>query len=281
MAIFYNQATLNLGGNTINSNVTAGEILAGLAFTKVAASQDYAKGDSITYIVSAVNSGTQDQTGITLTDDLGAFAYGSGTLVPLTYIDGSVKLYVNGAQAVAPTVTSTSPLTFGNVTVPAGGNVIIVYEARVNEFAPLEEGALITNNATLTGVESLTDSAEVPVRDGVALSIAKTLCPTVVTDNGNVTYTFVIQNAGNLPVVATDNLTVTDTFTPALTNVSVTLNGEELTDGVGYNYNTVTGEFATTNGTITVPAAAYTRDAVTGAIITTPGYAVLVVSGQI
>ena len=281
MAIFYNQATLNLGGSLINSNVTAGEIVAGLTMTKTAASSDYGAGDGITYIVSIVNSGTIDTTGVTVTDDLGAFDVGGTAVVPLTYIVGSVMYYENGVLMPAPTVTDTQPLTVSGISIPAGGNAIIVYEARVNEFAPLAEGSVITNTATLSSCEVLTDSATVPVRENVELSISKTLYPLVVTDNGEVTYTFIIQNTGNVPVVATDNLTVTDNFTPALTDITVTLDGAELTEGAGYTYNEATGEFATTNGTIAVPAATYTRDPETGALITTPGYAVLVVRGNV
>ena len=281
MAIFYNQATLNLGGSLINSNVTAGEIVAGLTMTKTAASSDYGAGDGITYIVSIVNSGTIDTTGVTVTDDLGVFDVGGTAVVPLTYIVGSVMYYENGVLMPAPTVTDTQPLTVSGISIPAGGNAIIVYEARVNEFAPLAEGSVITNTATLSSCEVLTDSATVPVREDVELSISKTLYPLVVTDNGEVTYTFIIQNTGNVPVVATDNLTVTDNFTPALTDITVTLDGAELTEGAGYTYNEATGEFATTNGTIAVPAATYTRDPETGALITTPGYAVLVVRGNV
>ena len=127
----------------------------------------------------------------------------------------------------------------------------------------------------------LTDTASVPVREEVGLTISKSLCPLVVTDSSEVNYTFVIQNTGNTAVVATDNLTVTDTFTPALSGIVVTLNGTELEEGVGYTYDEQTGAFATLDGAISVPGATYTRDPATGAIITTPGVAVLVVSGTI
>lgn len=35
-------------------------------------------------------------TGITVTDNLGAYPFGGNTLVPLTYIAGTAKYYVNG-----------------------------------------------------------------------------------------------------------------------------------------------------------------------------------------
>ena len=282
MAIFYNQATLNLGQNSITSNITEGEITSGITMTKTAATSDYGRGDTVTYIVSLVNDGLSDITGVTITDNLGAYAptVGADEVVPLSYVDGSVIYYQNGTLEPAPTVTAGDTLTIGNITIPAGGNATIVYEARVNGFAPLAQGSSVTNTVTLTGTEPLTDTATVPVREEVNLTISKSLCPEVVTDNGEVTYTFVIQNTGNLPVLATDNLTVTDVFNPILSGVTVTLDGTPLVEGTGYTYNAVTGEFATADGAIAVPAATYSTDAV-GNVTVTPGFAVLVVKGTV
>ena len=90
MATFTNQATLNFGTSSLNSNVTTGEVQAALSLTKTAVSQNYGAGDGITYILSLVNNGTTDVTGVTLTDDLGAYSLDGGTttLVPLDYVDG-------------------------------------------------------------------------------------------------------------------------------------------------------------------------------------------------
>ena len=100
-------------------------------------------------------------------------------------------------------------------------------------------------------------------------------------DNERVTYTFVIQNSGNQPVVATDNAAITDTFDPRLTALTVTFDGTAWVQGVQYNYNETTGLFATVPGQITVPAATYTQDPVTGAYTVNPGIATLVVTGTI
>lgn len=281
MATFFNQAALNLGGNQLNSNITEGQLLGGLTLTKTALSGDYERGGYIAYALTVANNGFNDVGGVSVTDDLGAFTLGTETLIPLTYVDGSLLFYENGAPATAPAVTVDSGVTFSNITVPGGGNVTLIYGARVNGFAPLEAGAAITNTVTLTGPEELTATAVVPVREGTALSIAKVLCPEVLTNSCEVTYTFVIQNGGNVPVLATDNLTLTDTFSPALSNVTVTLNGAALTEGTGYTYDEQTGEFATLNGALPVPMATFTRDEVTGNTVTTPGYAVVVVRGNI
>lgn len=283
MAIFYNQASLSLGGNVTNSNITSGEVVGALTMTKTAASSDYGAGDSITYIVSIVNDGIADSAELTLTDNLGAFTVPgeAGTAIPLTYIDGSVIYYRNGELQPAPTVTATDSLVISGITVPAGGNVTLVYEGRANAFAPIATGSAITNTAALTGCEELTATATVPVREEPVLTIAKSISPAVVTCSGEVTYTFVVQNTGNAQVVATDNLIVSDIFNPQLSDITVTLNGAELAEGTGYTYDEATGAFATVPGAVPVPAATYTRDAVTGAVTTTPGFAVITVTGTI
>ena len=230
-----------------------------------------------------MNDGAADVTGVTLTDDLGAYTPAGATVevVPLTYVDGSLLFYSNGSPETAPAVVAGDTLTVSGITVPGGGNVTLVYESVANGFAPLEAGSVITNTASIFSTETLTDTATVPVREAPELSIAKSLCPAVITDNGELTYTFVIQNTGNEAVVATDGLTVTDTFNPVLSGITVTLNGTPLAEGTQYTYNGKTGEFATLSGAIPVPAATYVRDSVTGAVTTTPGFAVLVVSGTV
>ena len=113
------------------------------------------------------------------------------------------------------------------------------------------------------------------------MTISKAISPTQVVDNDRVTYTFLIQNSGNEPVVATDNAAITDLFDPILTDLVVTFNGAPWTEGIQYTYNQATGLFATVPSQITVPAATYAQDPVTGEYTLTPGIATLVVTGTI
>ena len=113
------------------------------------------------------------------------------------------------------------------------------------------------------------------------LTITKRISPETITENGTLTYTFVIQNTGNTAAVATDDVTVTDLFNPILENITVTLNGTLLTEPMQYTYDEVTGLFQTVPGIITVPAASYTRDPITGQWNIVPGTAVLQVTGNI
>jgi uncharacterized repeat protein (TIGR01451 family) len=127
----------------------------------------------------------------------------------------------------------------------------------------------------------VTATETVTAETGPDLTITKSITPSQVVDNERVTYTFVIRNSGNEPVVATDNAAITDTFDPILTDLAVTFEGVAWTQGVQYNYTPATGLFATVPGQITVPAATYTQDPVTGAYTVTPGAVTLTVTGTI
>ena len=284
MAIFTNQATLTYNDTITNSNITTGELVEVLSATKTAVTDTYASGDDITYVVSIVNTGILPFTGLTVTDDLGAYTVGDNTVYPLRYVAGSVRYYVNGVLQAAPTVTTTEPLTISGISVPAGGNAILIYEADVTGFAPPTEDGTVVNTATVQGgglSTPLTATETVRTTNEPVLTISKSLSPTTVTENGQLTYTFVIQNSGNTPAVATDNVAVTDLFDPILSDLTVTFNGTLWSEPANYTYNESTGLFTTVPGQITVPAATFTQDPDTGLWVTTPGVAVLTVVGTI
>ena len=283
MATFTNKATLSYNGGTVDSNTVTGELLEVLTITKTAITTEYTDGDTITYAVSLINTGAVPLTALTLTDDLGAYTFGTATLVPLTYVAGSATYYVNGVLQAAPTVTTTSPLTITGITIPAGGNALLIYETQANGFAPPETGGSITNTATAAGggiATPISDTAVVTAEQQAALTISKSLYPATVTENGQLTYTFVVENTGNTAALAIDNIVVTDTFTPVLDAITVTYNGTAWTAGVNYTYDTTTGAFATLPGQITVPAATYTQNP-DGSYTVTPGTAVLTVTGTV
>lgn len=283
MAQFFNQATLSYNAGSTTSNVTVGELLETLSASKTALPATYGAGDIVTYAVSIVNAGTTPFTNLTVTDDLGAFTEGTLTLIPLDYLAGSARLYINGVLLAAPAVT-TDPLTFTGINVPAGGNALLLYQATVNEFAPLAAVSTITNTATVSGgglTAPITVTADITAETNPVLSISKSICPSTVTENEPITYTFVIQNSGAAPAVATDNITVTDTFNPALSDLTVTLDGVPLALTTDYTYDPATGQFATVPSRITVPAATYTRNPETGEITVVPGVTVLTVTGTI
>ena len=284
MAIFSNQATLTYNGNTTNSNIVYGELLEVLSATKTAVEGTYLPGELATYVITLRNTGSTSLTGLTVTDDLGGYPFGTGTLYPLTYEANSILYYANGILQTTPAVTAGPPLGITGITVPAGGDTVIIYQARVNSFASPEPGGTIVNTVTIAGgglVTPVTATETVDAQSEPALTITKSISPSQVVDNQQITYTFLIQNSGTTPVVATDNAVVTDTFDPVLSNLIVAFNGTAWTQGVQYNYTPTTGLFSTNPGQITVPAATVTQNPATGEYTVTPGTATLTVIGTV
>ena len=115
---------------------------------------------------------------------------------------------------------------------------------------------------------------------GAVLSITKALSPANVTENSELTYTFTVQNTGNSPADATDNLVITDTFNPILSDITVSVDGAIL-PLTSYTYDETTGVFTTNAGTITVPAATYTQNPITGEYVITPGVTTVTVTGTV
>lgn len=283
MATFTNYATLSYTGGTTDSNTVTGELLEVLSATKTAVQDSYATDGQVTYVISLVNSGTAAFTGLTLTDDLGGYAFDGSTVYPLAYVTGSLRAYQNGVLQTTPTVTAGPPLVMSGITVPAGGNVLLVYEAAVTGYAPQGTEAAITNTVNVTGgglSSALSAQSTVSALARAVLSISKALCPATVTENGQLSYTFVIENTGSVAAATGDSVVLTDTFDPKLSAVTVTYNGTPWTEGTQYTYNADTGLFTTTAGQITVPAATYTQNT-NGTWRTTPGTATVVVRGTV
>lgn len=289
MPTFTNQAFLSYNGRTTSSNITRGEIVEVLTASKTALNPDYNSGSVVTYLINLVNTGSSAFTDLTVSDNLGAYSFTptgttvSTTLYPLRYVDGTVRYYVNGAEQTAPTVTAGNGFSVTGIGVPANGNATLVYQAVVTDEAPLADASSITNTATVSG-QSLSDSIDVTstVSVGVEprLSIVKGLSPRTVPENGQLTYTFDIQNIGNAEAGTDADIRITDTFNPALKNITVTYNGSVLTSA-DYSYNETTGVFATNPGAVTVPAATFTQDMTTGVWNVIPGESILEITGNI
>lgn len=283
MAQFTNQAQLRYGNSVANSNIAVGELLEVLSASKTAVRKTYGQNDTVTYVITIVNAGATALGGITITDNLGAYSFGEGTLVPLTYIADTVKYYVNGVLQTAPAVTGAPSLVISGLTVPANGDITVVYEAEVNALAPMDATGTITNTAVVSGggITPITVTETIRTESEPILTITKSVSPVPVTENGTLTYTFLIQNAGSAPADAATGAVITDTFNPILSNLSVTFNGTAWTETTNYTYDETTGEFATIVGQITVPAATYTQDPETGVWVANPGVSTLVVKGTI
>lgn len=284
MATFTNRATLSYNNGVVNSNTVTGQIVEVLSASKTALTDSYGSGDTVTYVINLINSGNTAYSGLTVTDDLGAYNFGASSVVPLSYINGTLRYFINGELQTVPPVGAVSPLTVTGINVPANGNASIVYSALTNEFAPLANNSQIVNTATVTGGElSAPVTATETIRRGnePVLSISKSLNPLSVPVNGTLTYTFIIRNTGFTEATDEDNIVIRDVFDPILDITSVALNGTALTPATGYTYDRTTGTFATVAGAVTVPAATFEQNALSGAYSITPGAAILTITGTV
>lgn len=280
---FTNVATLSYNGAQVYSNTAVGMIEEVLSVTKYAVNETYGAGDTMTYVVSVVNNSDAAVNGLTVTDDLGAYAFGTGNVQPMDYIENTLQYYRNGVLQPDPAVSTADGLTLSDISVPANGNVTIVYSTALNDYAPMETGGSITNTVTIngTGVTAVTAQESVAVTNAAQLSVIKSITPIPVAENGELTYTFQLLNSGNTAVLETENAVVSDTFDPVLSNISVSLNGTALIAGTDYTYNEATGVFVTGNGLLSIPAATYTQDPTTGEWSVTPGSSTLTVTGTV
>lgn len=289
MPTFENRAQLVYSGGTVNSNTARGEILDAVQVSKSSETSTYGFNDEINYVISIVNDTDTALTGLTVADNLGAFSYtptggtASTTLYPLSYVDGTVMLYADGVLQTAPAVTQNNGITFTGISIPANGNAVLMYRARVNEFAPTAAESTVTNQATVSGgglLSPVTAENTVTAVNAANLTINKNVCPKRVSDNGRLTYSFDILNYGNTAAAAEDNVRLIDTFNPILSDISVTYNGTAL-PAASYTYDAETGLFQTVAGAITVPAATYTQNPVTGEYTVVPGEATVEITGTI
>ena len=284
MAQFTNQAQLSYNNTVVNSNVVVGEILEVVSANKTAVIDTYSDGSTVTYVISIVNSGSTAITNLTVTDDLGAYTQGGTLRTPLSYIDGSVQLFVNGVLQTPPAVSTAPTLTFSGITLPADSDMVLVYSADVNDYAPLGVTDSIVNTASITGngiPTTVTVSETITPVQAPQLRITKSLEPVPVSENGVLTYRFVIDNYGNVATEATDNVALSDLFDPILSGITVSLDGTTWTEGVQYTYSETTGQFNTVPGQIIIPAATYTQDPTTGIWSIVPGSVVLTVTGTV
>ena len=284
MASFTNQAILSYNGGSVASNVVTGQLVSPLTVTKTAVVDSYTANDSVTYVVSIVNAGSTCFDNLTLSDDLGAYTAAGQALYPLRCTEGSAAWFINGTRQADPAATAGPPLVITGISVPAGGNAIVIYEAETTAAAPLAAGSEIINTVTVTGDgigTPLTAQAVITAANQAELSISKSLSPATVEENGRLTYTFVIRNSGNTEAGADENLVISDTFDPILKDLTVTMDGAPMVTRTGYTYDPSTGVFATVAGQITVPAATFSQRTDTGEWQIVPGETTVTVTGTI
>ena len=250
MATIENFATIRYtsGGVTTTavSNLAEVELESSITLTKNPLRESYLESSLLTYILTVQNTAATALTGIRIEDDLGTFSFNAGELTPLTYGGNSVLL-INGQDASAQlTVDSSDPssLVFLIPSLAAGAVANIIYDATVNEFAPLESDGSITNTATLTAdsdCASDTATATVNAQIGANVTVFKQMYPNPVICGDTLTYFIRLYNYGN---AIAEDVVLTDAFDPAPASITVSRNGV-LLNATDYTY---------VGGVLTVPA---------------------------
>lgn len=287
MAIIENFATVRytVGGvtETAVSNLAEVALESSVSLTKVPLGSTYGDDSILTYILTVQNTSGAPLAGVRIEDNLGTFLFGTMELTPLTYGDNAILL-IDGQDSTSQlTVDSSEPssLVFTVPMLAAGATANIVYNAVVNEFAPLEVDSTIINTATLsadTECAEGTASATVTAESGANVSVFKQMSPNPVICGDTLTYTIRIFNYGN---TAAEDVQLSDAFDPAPANITVIRNGVPV-PATDYTYeNGVLTVPADTADGDTVPAATFIRDPETGIVSVTPGMIEYVITGTI
>ena len=287
MATIENFATVSYTSGGISetkvSNLAEIGLESAISFTKSTLGETYGEDDVITYILSMTNTSASTITNVSITDDLGTFVFGTLELSPLTYTAPALLL-IDGQDVSAQLTVDTSTagsLVFSFPALPAGATANIVYRAAVNEYAPLDVNASVTNTATLTSDSDCADgtaTATITAVSAANVSVFKQMSPNPVICGDTVTYTIRIYNYGN---IAAENVVLRDTFNPAPENITVSRDGVLL---IGTDYTYVNGTLtvpSTAQSPVTVPAATFIRDVTTGIVNVTPGMIEYTITGTI
>ncbi len=287
--IITNQATLNYRYGTATatavSNVATSVLNQILEITKDSLNSTYRIGQTVTYIITVTNNGSNESQPVTVVDDLGTYAINGNDVTPLTY-NGPAQLFINGVlESVLTPEIEEGSVTFNIPAIPAGGNAQIIYLATVNEFASGASGSQITNTATADSDcdcpcdEAVSDSNTITAEEFADVRIVKSVCPNPAVCDGELTYTFDIFNYGN---IAATEVVLTDTFIPPLTDIEVYVNGTLIPeDDYSYINGTLTLPDEDSDLEISVPAASFAVDDETGNITLVPGQIQIIVRGNL
>jgi uncharacterized repeat protein (TIGR01451 family) len=197
----------------VTDSTTTGLVRADVAITKTADRTLLLPGDTVTYTLTALNSGAGAATGVTFTDTLptASFPY-------LTYVAGSTRL--NGAPIADSVAGNTLSVALPG-SLGSGASATVSFQMRVaNSGAPVGVTP-IPNTAAVADAQTAGSRTSDPVIVSVStipnLRVTKTTTPAVgpVQAGGVIVYTISVENAGSgdaTDVVVQDVIPTNTTF---------------------------------------------------------------------
>ncbi|MGN7356984.1 DUF7507 domain-containing protein [Paenibacillus sp. SAF-054] len=184
-----------LTGSSISNTVTIQASAPNVTVLKSADTSSAAVNDVVTYTLTVVNSGASAVNNVVVSDNIPA---GS------VFVNGSVKLNNNP-------VVNANPLNgvqIGSLT--ASASATVTFQVQVsslpNPAQLVNQASVAFNSGTFLGT-SLSNTVTIPVYQAI-ISINKSASTTNATVGDTLTYSFAVNNAGNIPAVVTltDNI---------------------------------------------------------------------------
>ncbi len=265
------------------SNTATANLLENLSISAKTLGSNYFLKSTVTYIISVKNNSNAETKNIKISDNLASyFSDKNKFFTPLSYNCPSY-LYINGTFISEPETEITDhDIMFKISSIPANSNLTLIYSSVVNQYAPLSQSSTLTNVISLTS-----DSSETPLTCQTILKpsekadvrIIKNMYPNNIALGEEITYDFFLYNYGNADA---SNITLTDTFSPAPTINSITVNSQEINFS-DYSYSNGILTIPAYNPTLNlkIPAAKFIQNSETGIITADPGITKVTVKGRI
>ncbi|MBQ3077001.1 MAG: DUF11 domain-containing protein [Clostridia bacterium] len=275
ISYYYNEEQ---GGGSASSNVATTTLLDAYSLTasKTAQTATFRPGQRVTYNLLVTNNGVGPLYNIVVTDDLGGPS-------SMTYLNGSMLAFLNGAPVtVTPTVSGNSLTVAVPGPLATGATLVLSYVTVVN---PALTATTITNTACVTAMggsstggcevtSSPCPTATVTAETFAELVIYKQGAPETVSPGDALTYTFFLSNTGNADAT---NVVMTDALPTGFTPSEITV----MTGGVTTTYGP--GDYTVDPATnvLTLPSAEGPEITVPSAVNGDPGTATITISGTV
>jgi uncharacterized repeat protein (TIGR01451 family) len=214
----------NPANNSASVN-TAVVTITDLQITKTDTPDPVVSQGTLTYILTALNNGPSDATGVTVVDVLPAGV----TFVAVTSSQGTVA---NNAGTITAAL--------GNLTAGQSATVTITVSVDPSNDGPILNTGTVTGNETDPDQNNNSSTTQTNVTQQVDVSLTKSASAATIVPGQQLTYTILVTNSG--PSTATD-VTVTDTLPAGVTFVSAT----STLGTAAHNAGTITGSIGTLN----------------------------------